>query len=41
MSWTYIVLGVAVVVLLFNIAVVFLLVYSRTRVGSHDQGQDH
>jgi len=41
MSWTYIVLGVAIVVLLLNVAVVFLLRSWGTDVGPNHESQNH
>jgi hypothetical protein len=41
MSWTYIALGVAIVVLVINIAVVFLLRSTGTDVGQHSESQNH
>lgn len=41
MSWTYIVLGVAIVVLLLNIAVVFLLRSWGTDVGPNHESHNH
>jgi len=41
MSWTYIVLGVAIVVLLLNVAVVFLLRSWGTEVGPNRESQNH
>ena len=41
MSWTYIVLGVAIVVLLLNIAVVFLLRSWGTDVRPNRESQNH
>ncbi len=41
MNWTYIVLGIAVVVLLLNIAVVFMLRSWGTGVGSNRESQNH
>lgn len=41
MSWTYIVLGVAIVVLLLNVVVVLLLRSWRTEVGPNRESQNH
>ena len=41
MSWIYIVLGVAIVVLLINIAIVFMLRAWHTDVGSNSESQNH
>jgi hypothetical protein len=41
MSWTYIVLGVAIVVLVLNVAVVFLLRSWGTDVGPKRESQNH
>ena len=41
MSWLYIALGVAVVVLVINIAVVLLLRSWGTDVGHHSESQNH
>ncbi len=41
MSWIYIVLAIAVVVLLLNIAVVFLLRSWGTDVGTNHESQNH
>jgi Na+-transporting methylmalonyl-CoA/oxaloacetate decarboxylase gamma subunit len=41
MSWTYIVLGVAIVVLVLNIAVVFMLRSWGTGIGSNRETENH
>lgn len=41
MSWIYIALAVALVVLLINIVVVFLLRSWGTDVGQHSESQNH
>ena len=41
MSWIYIALGVAIVVLVINIAVVFLLRSWGTDVGRHSETRNH
>jgi hypothetical protein len=41
MSWTYIVVGIAIVVLLLNVAVVFLLRSWRTDVRPNRESQNH
>jgi hypothetical protein len=41
MSWTYIVLGVAIVVLVLNIAVVFMLRSWGTGIGSNRESENH
>jgi hypothetical protein len=41
MSWIYIVLAIAVVVLLLNVAVVFLLRSLGTDVGPNRESQNH
>ena len=41
MSWIYIVLAIAVVVLLLNVAVVFLLRSWGTDVGPNHESQNH
>ena len=41
MSWIYIVLAIAVVVLLLNVAVVFLLRSLGTDVGPNHESQNH
>jgi hypothetical protein len=41
MSWTYIVLGVAIVVLVLNIAVVFMLRGWGTEIGPNRESENH
>jgi hypothetical protein len=41
MSWLYIALGVAIVVVLLNLALVFLLVYARPHGHTNAENQNH